>query len=121
MNVASMAVEECTVNHLLRLDYFPSPPRSQGETGGGDGEDDVATIPDELLGPSTTGEPSPLDGEGFAAATMLDVCEFCGRLTGRHFKFLEVLSEFGGGEFWLADWLAGWLRNLNDGGETIGG
>jgi hypothetical protein len=77
----------------VALVHFPFLPRSQGETGGGDG-DDVARF-DELLA--------------------------CDRLTGRHFKFLEVLSEFGGGEFWLAGWLAGWLRNLNDGGETIAG
>jgi hypothetical protein len=103
----------------VALVHFPFLPRSQGETGGGDG-DDVARF-DELLAPSTTGEPSPLDDEEFVAATMPDVCESCDRLTGRHFKFLEVLSEFGGGEFWLAGWLAGWLRNLNDGGETIAG
>jgi hypothetical protein len=69
----------------VALVHFPFLPRSQGETGGGDG-DDVARF-DELLAPSTTGEPSPLDDEEFVAATMPDVCESCDRLTGRLSNF----------------------------------
>lgn len=54
---ASTIGEQYTVNQLLvMLDRLPpSPPRSHGEMGDVDGED-VASILDELLAPSTAGE-----------------------------------------------------------------
>lgn len=108
---------------LLMLDWFPFPARSQGETGCGDG-DDVARI-DGLLGPSTMGEPSSLDDEQFAAATVSDGCGFCyGRLAvaGRHLIVFEVLSD--GGLVVRAGrrvWLAGWLRISDGVGARIAG
>jgi hypothetical protein len=98
--------------------------RSQGETGGGDGDDLAAGIVDELLGPPTTGETSSLSDAELASATMPDGRPFCGRkkLAGRHLEGLPVRSD--GALATLASGVLGsasWLCVLEGCGEGKAG